>query len=61
MMAAKDRVVSALNYLTGEGISYYPSGINDGTIMALIEDYFNKNPEMNPAMMQATIMKMKVP
>lgn len=40
-MAAKDRVISALNYLTGEGISYYPSGVNDGAIVALIEDYFN--------------------
>ena len=40
-MAAKDRVLSALNFLTGEGISYYPSGIDDGTIVALIEDYFN--------------------
>ena len=40
-MAAKDRVIPALNYLTGEGISYYPSGISDGAIMVLIEDYFN--------------------
>ena len=40
-MAAKNRVLSALNFLTGEEISYYPSGIDDGTIMALIEDYFN--------------------
>ena len=40
-MAAKDRVLSALNFLTGEGISYYPSGIDDGTIVVLIEDYFS--------------------
>ena len=40
-MAAKDRVLSALNFLTEEGILYHPSGIDDGAIVALIEDYFN--------------------
>lgn len=40
-MAAKDRVLSALNFLTGEGISYHPTGVDDGNIQALIEDYFN--------------------
>ena len=40
-MAAKDRVLSALNFLTGEGISYVPTGVDEGAIQALIEDYFN--------------------
>ena len=40
-MAAKDRVLSALNFLTGEGILYYLSGIDDGAIVALIENFFN--------------------
>ena len=40
-MAARDRVLSALNFLTGEGIAYHPTGVNDEAIQALIEDYFN--------------------
>ena len=40
-MAAKDRVLSALNFLTGEGISYVPSGVDEGAIQALITDDFN--------------------
>ena len=36
-----DIALSALNFLTGEGISYNPSGVDDGAILALIEDYFN--------------------
>ena len=42
-MAAKDRVLSALNYLTGEGIAYHPTGIDEGAIQALIDDYFNES------------------
>lgn len=41
-MAAKDRVLSALNFLTGEGISYVPAGVDEGAIQALITDYFNE-------------------
>ena len=33
--------LSALNFPTGVGISYNPSGVDDGAILALIEDYFN--------------------
>jgi len=40
-MAARDRVLTALNFLAGEGIDYYPSGCNDNAIEALINDYFN--------------------
>ena len=40
-MSAKDRVLSALNFLTGEGISYVPTGVDEGAIQALIDDYFN--------------------
>ena len=40
-MAARDRVLSVLNFLIGEGIMYHPTSINDEVIQALIEDYFN--------------------
>ena len=35
------RVISALNFLSGEGIDYYLSGYNDIAIEVLINDYFN--------------------
>lgn len=41
MSSTKERVISALNFLSGEGIDYYPSGCNDNAIEALINDYFN--------------------
>ena len=41
MSSSKERVVSALNFLTGEGIQYYPSGCDNNAIEALINDYFN--------------------
>ena len=41
MSSTKERVISALNFLSGEGIDYYPSGCNDNAIAALINDYFN--------------------
>ena len=41
MATTKDRVITALNFLAGEGIDYYPSGCNDSAIEALINDYFN--------------------
>lgn len=39
-MAACNRVVAALNFLTGEGIDYYPDNCNEKDIGALISDYF---------------------
>ena len=41
MSFTKERVISALNILSGEGIDYYPSGCNDNAIETLINDYFN--------------------
>ena len=39
-MATCNRVVAALNFLTGEGIDYY---LDDKIIKALISDYFDGN------------------
>ena len=41
MSTLKERVISALNFLSGEGISYYPNSCNDNAIEALTNDYFN--------------------
>ena len=41
MAASKDRVLSALNFLTDRGITFYPTGIKDSTIQVLTEEYFN--------------------
>jgi len=41
MADSHSRVASALNYLTGEGVSYYPDGCDHSTLQALINDYFN--------------------
>ena len=41
MATSKDRVLTALNFLAGEGIDYYLSGCNDSAIEAFINDYFN--------------------
>ena len=35
-----ERVLSALNYITGEGVGYYPEGCDANAIDALISDYF---------------------
>ena len=35
------RVASALNFLTGEGISYHPDGWEHSTLEVLIQEYFN--------------------
>lgn len=35
------RVASALNFLTGEGISYHPDGCEHSTLEALIQEYFD--------------------
>ena len=40
MADCQDRVVAALNFLTGEGIDYYPNGC-DQEMLALITDYFS--------------------
>ena len=42
-MAARNRVVAALNFLTGEGVDYYPDNCNEKNIGALISDYFESN------------------
>ena len=42
-MAARNRVVAALNFLTGEGVDYYPDNCNEKDIGALISDYFESN------------------
>ena len=41
MADSRSRVVSALNHLTGEGISYYPDGCDHSAIEALIQEYFD--------------------
>lgn len=43
-MSRKDRVLSALNFLTGEGVNYYPDGCDGRAIEALISDYFHDGP-----------------
>ena len=40
MADRQDRVVAALNFLTGEGIGYHPDGCDQETL-ALINDYFS--------------------
>ena len=40
MADREDRVVAALNFLTGEGIGYHPDG-SDQETLALINDYFS--------------------
>ena len=39
-----DRVLSALNFLTGEGVNYYPNSTDSNEVEALIADYFNDGP-----------------
>ena len=41
MADSRSRVASALNFLTGEGISYHPDGVEHTALEALIKDYFN--------------------
>ena len=41
MSSMKERVISALKFLSGEEINYYSSSCNDNAIEALITDYFN--------------------
>ena len=41
-MSSTARVLSALNFLTGEGVNYFPEGCDGSAIEALITDYFNE-------------------
>ena len=41
-MSSAERVLSALNFLTGEGVNHYPDGCDGSAIEALITDYFNE-------------------
>ena len=41
MADSRSRVASALNFLTGEGISYHLNGVEHTALEALIKDYFN--------------------
>ena len=41
-MSNTARVLSALNFLTGEVVNYYPDDCNGSAIEALITDYFNE-------------------
>ena len=55
-MAAHKWLVVALNFLTGEGVGYYPDNCNDKDIGALISDYIksNGNDENNRSDCQST-------
>ena len=49
-MAAHERVLNALNFLTGEGVAYYPDGCDaqEGrSIEALITDYFSNGNDVS--------------
>ena len=41
-MLSAERVPSALNFLTHEGVNHYPDGCDGCTIEALISNYLNK-------------------
>ena len=56
MVDNRSRVVSALNHLTGEGISYYPDGCDHGAMEAIIQDYFDDG-VMKSMMTSALLMK----
>ena len=42
MLSGAQRVLSAINFLTGEGVSHYPDSCDGSTIEALISEYLNK-------------------
>ena len=42
-MAARNRAVAALNFLTGKGVDYYPGNCNEKDIGVLILEYFKSN------------------
>ena len=41
-MSSAEWVLSALNFLIGEGVNHYPDGCDGSVIKALITDYFNE-------------------
>ena len=41
-MSSAERVLSALIFLTGEGVNHFPDGCDGSAIEALITDYFNE-------------------
>ena len=41
MADIQSRVVAALNFLTGEGVSFYPDGCDHSAMEALINNYFD--------------------
>ena len=42
-MAARNRVLTALIFLTGEGVDFYPDNCNEKENGALISEYFESN------------------
>ena len=42
-MAARNRAVVALNFLTGKGMDYYPDKCSHKDIGVLISNYFERN------------------
>lgn len=46
MADRQDRVAAALNFLTGEGIDYFPDGCEEETL-ALIGNYFSERSTTN--------------
>jgi len=44
IMTSAERVISALNFLTGEGVNNCPDDCDASNIEALITDYFNEGP-----------------
>ena len=43
-MSSAERVLSALSFLTGEGVNQYPDGCDSSATEAFITDYFNEGP-----------------
>ena len=43
-MTSAERVISALNFLTGKGVSYCPDVCDSSAFEALISDYINEGP-----------------
>ena len=41
-MSSAQRVLSTLNFFTGEGVNHYPDGCDRSAIEALVSDYLNK-------------------
>jgi len=61
-MASRDRVLSALNFITGEGVNYYCDGVDGNDVEALISDYFDaptddEDNHMKAKMSATTVLK----